>query len=177
MKVKSEISKNLGVRLKDIRKERGLSLDKLANMTGISKAMLGQIERFESSPTVELLWKLAQGIGIEYTMLLDPSDPQNSNNSINQEGSIFAPVYSSNGSKNTEVFVISLIPNDEHLREPHDNVAEELVHVLEGQLEVFYDGAWHLLKTDQKTKFSAAQKHGYRALDSATKFINVIVYK
>ncbi|TMN40749.1 hypothetical protein [Pseudoalteromonas sp. S2755] len=53
-------------------------------MTGISKAMFEQIERFESSPTVELLWELAQGIGIEYALLLDSSDPQNSNNSINQ---------------------------------------------------------------------------------------------
>ncbi|MCG7540447.1 hypothetical protein MHN30_12815 [Pseudoalteromonas sp. OF7H-1] len=47
--------------------------------------MLEQIERFESSPTVELLWKLARGIGIEYTILLDPSDPQNANSSSIQE--------------------------------------------------------------------------------------------
>ncbi|WP_439847886.1 hypothetical protein [Pseudoalteromonas piscicida] len=47
--------------------------------------MLGQIERFEPSPTIKLLWKLAQGIGIEYTMLLDSSDLQNSNNSSIQE--------------------------------------------------------------------------------------------
>ncbi|WP_462155567.1 helix-turn-helix domain-containing protein [Pseudoalteromonas piscicida] len=52
-------------------KRESLSHDKLANMTGISKAMLEQIERFESNPTVELLWKLAQGISIEYAMLLD----------------------------------------------------------------------------------------------------------
>ncbi|MEZ7206777.1 helix-turn-helix domain-containing protein [Pseudoalteromonas sp. DY56-GL79] len=65
--------------MKDHQKRESLSHDKLANTTGISKAMLGQIERFELSPTIKLLWKLAQGIGIEYTMLLDSSDLQNSN--------------------------------------------------------------------------------------------------
>jgi transcriptional regulator with XRE-family HTH domain len=177
MKVKSEISKNLGIRLKTIRQERGLSLDKVSSMTGISKAMLGQIERFESSPTVELLWKLAQGLEIEYTKLLDSSNPENPHNSINQDGSIFLPIYASNGYEKTEVFSISLAPRDEQLREPHENVAEEFVHVIDGQLEVFYDGTWHLLEADQKTRFSATQKHGYRSLDSVATFINVIVYK
>jgi len=177
MKVKSEISKNVGIRLKTIRQERGLSLDKVSSMTGISKAMLGKIERFESSPTVELLWKLAQGLDIEYTEILDSRNPQTSYNAINQDGSTFVPIYASKGYKKIEVFCISLAPRDEQLREPHENVAEEFVHVINGQLEVFYDRSWHLLETDQKTRFSGAQKHGYRSLDSVAKFINVLVYK
>lgn len=38
--------------LKNLRKSRGLSLDATAQLTGVSKAMLGQIERGESSPTI-----------------------------------------------------------------------------------------------------------------------------
>ena len=168
---------NLGIRLKAIRQERGLSLDKVSSMTGISKAMLGKIERFESSPTVELLWKLAQGFDVEYTQFLDSRTPQTSYNGINQNGSTFVPIYASKGYKKTEVFCICLAPRDEQLRQPHENVAEEFVHVINGQLEVFCDGSWHLLETDQRTRFSGAQKHGYRSLDSVAKFINVIVYK
>ena len=42
--------------LKALRKAQGLSLDSVAKLTGVSKAMLGQIERQESSPTISTLW-------------------------------------------------------------------------------------------------------------------------
>jgi transcriptional regulator with XRE-family HTH domain len=45
----NEISKHIATILKSLRQENGLSLDKTAVVTGVSKAMLGQIERQESS--------------------------------------------------------------------------------------------------------------------------------
>lgn len=44
------INSILAQNLKRLREERKLSLDKVADLTGISKTMLGQIERGESSP-------------------------------------------------------------------------------------------------------------------------------
>jgi XRE family transcriptional regulator, regulator of sulfur utilization len=41
--------------LKKMREEKKLSLDKLADLTGVSKSMLGQIERGESSPTISTI--------------------------------------------------------------------------------------------------------------------------
>ena len=54
----------LGDTLRALRKTRGWSLDQTAAATGVSKAMLGQIERGESSPTVATLWKLAGGLHV-----------------------------------------------------------------------------------------------------------------
>ena len=54
--------KDIGPKLKKVRFDRGLTLDNVAEMTGVSKTMLGQIERGESSPTVATLWKLAGGL-------------------------------------------------------------------------------------------------------------------
>ena len=59
----SRISENL----RQIRKEKKLSLDSMAEQTGVSKSMLGQIERGESSPTVATLWKIATGLHISFT--------------------------------------------------------------------------------------------------------------
>ena len=50
--------------LKQLRQQRGWSLSRLAEATGVSKAMLGQIERNESSPTVATLWKIATGLNV-----------------------------------------------------------------------------------------------------------------
>ena len=53
-----DITQHLASTLKTLRQTRGWSLSKLAEETGVSKAMLGQIERNESSPTVSatVIW-------------------------------------------------------------------------------------------------------------------------
>ena len=58
--------------LKRIRKENKWSLDTVSDMTGVSKSMLGQIERGESSPTISTLWKIATG-PVSYTHLTLPT--------------------------------------------------------------------------------------------------------
>ena len=66
--INAQISRTLKAR----RKERGWSLDKTAQQTGVSKAMLGQIERQESSPTIATLWKIATGLQCSFSSFLIP---------------------------------------------------------------------------------------------------------
>ena len=54
----------IGERLKEIRNTRHLTLDEVAELTGVSKPMLGQIERGQSSPTINVLWKISTGLKI-----------------------------------------------------------------------------------------------------------------
>ena len=66
-----EITKRLASRLKQARQERSLSLEALANLSGVSKSMLSQIERGESSPTVASLWNLTKALNVDFAGLLD----------------------------------------------------------------------------------------------------------
>jgi len=68
-----EISKRLATRLKEARQSRSLSLEALANISGVSKSMLSQIERAESSPTVASLWNLTRALNVDFSGLLDGS--------------------------------------------------------------------------------------------------------
>ena len=52
----------IGEKLKNLRTTRTLSLDDVSALTGVSKPMLGQIERGQSIPTVTILWKIATGL-------------------------------------------------------------------------------------------------------------------
>ena len=63
-----KISNRVALALKSLRETRGWSLDKTAEATGVSKAMLGQIEREESSPTVATLWKMARGFDVSFSV-------------------------------------------------------------------------------------------------------------
>lgn len=59
----------LGEKLKNTRNEMGLSLSKVSSMIGVSKTMLSQIERSESTPTIATVWKIANGLRIKFETL------------------------------------------------------------------------------------------------------------
>lgn len=60
----SMLDKNIAANLKRIRKAKNMSLDRMAEQTGVSKSMLGQIERGESNPTVSTIGKIIEGIKV-----------------------------------------------------------------------------------------------------------------
>ena len=61
----------IGKVLKKIRRERALTLDNTAELTGVSKTRLGQIERGVSVPTISVLWKIAKGLQLSFSTLLN----------------------------------------------------------------------------------------------------------
>ena len=63
------IDRRISENLRRIRKARGMSLDTMSERTGVSKSMLGQIERGESNPTVSTIEKIAEGLKISFDEL------------------------------------------------------------------------------------------------------------
>ena len=61
MKLRQIVARNLRV----LRKQKGLSQEELAFQAGINRNYVGQIEREEKSPTVDLLEKLSRSLGID----------------------------------------------------------------------------------------------------------------
>jgi transcriptional regulator with XRE-family HTH domain len=57
-------------RLLALRQAKSLSLAELAELSGVSKAMISKVERAESSPTAVLLGRLAAGLGVPLAELL-----------------------------------------------------------------------------------------------------------
>ena len=64
------IDRNIAVNLKRIRKAKNMSLDMLAEQTGVSKSMLGQIERGESTPTITTIGKIVEGLKVPFEQLI-----------------------------------------------------------------------------------------------------------
>lgn len=65
----SSINAHLAARLRGLRADRGMTLDALAERTGVSRSMISLIERGESSPTAVVLDKLAAGLGVTLASL------------------------------------------------------------------------------------------------------------
>lgn len=170
-----------------MRQQRGWSLSVTSEKTGVSKAMLGQIERGESIPTIAILWKIAKGLEAPFSSFIDDAV-------VNFD----APIYRTNTSRlahpddqkiivNTifpydekvcfEVFIIELLPGCNHLSLPHEKNIVEHVIVIEGEMEIFANENWYKLKKNEGLCFSAAQAHGYRNFSSEKAiFHNIIHY-
>lgn len=71
MNTRPDIHDRLAASLKGARKSKGLSLDAVAKLSGVSRSMVSQIERGESSPTVSTLWNLTQALQVDFAGLLE----------------------------------------------------------------------------------------------------------
>lgn len=70
------INDRIAVRVRDLRGRHGLSLEALAEASGVSRSMISLIERGESSPTAVVLEKLATGLGVSLATLFEaPAAP------------------------------------------------------------------------------------------------------
>ncbi|THF66985.1 helix-turn-helix domain-containing protein [Pseudothauera nasutitermitis] len=178
-------SRHLAGALRARRKALGWSLDRAAAETGVSKAMLGQIERGESSPTVATLWKIAGGLGMSLSSLLEPAaaagtHPRRAAELRSRpagEGMLVAPLFPFDARTGFEIFELTLLPAYERLSEPHVAGVEEYVLVVRGALEVLVEGSWVALGEGEALRFAGDRPHGYRNRGAAPAvFHNLIHY-
>ena len=67
--VSTDVEGRLAVRLRALRAQNDLTLEALADRSGVSRSMISLIERGESSPTASLLDRLAAGLGVTLASL------------------------------------------------------------------------------------------------------------
>ncbi len=60
----------VGKNLRRFRSERGLSLEGLSKLSGVSRAMLGQIELGHSTPTINVVWKIARALDLPFSAII-----------------------------------------------------------------------------------------------------------
>jgi transcriptional regulator with XRE-family HTH domain len=67
----TDLQTRIAQRVGELRAAQGLSLDTLAASSGVSRSMISQIERGQSSPTAVVLERLATGLGVALVALFD----------------------------------------------------------------------------------------------------------
>src|SRR5882762_2607866 len=65
-----DLAPTVGKNLKRLRTQRSLSLEKLSKASGVSRAMLGQVELGQSAPTINVLWKIARAPEVTFSALI-----------------------------------------------------------------------------------------------------------
>jgi len=63
--------KAVGIRIRELRNQRGISQEELANEAEVPLSQIGRIERGENNPTISTLYVLAQALDVELKELID----------------------------------------------------------------------------------------------------------
>lgn len=156
--------------LRRIREERSLSLQQLAEVSGVSKSMLGQIERGEANPSVGTIWKIANGLRVSFTSLLNENAGtvrivcRDDAHEVEQEDGMYRLLsyFPYDPSRRFEVYTIEIEPQSEHASEAHVKGVEEYLIVTEGVLELEVKDVIHTLKTGDAASFISDSWHCYR---------------
>jgi transcriptional regulator with XRE-family HTH domain len=66
----NDAADNFGAIARKTRLERGLRIEQLAALSGVSRAMISRVERGETSPTLPIASRIAKGLGVSLSHLL-----------------------------------------------------------------------------------------------------------
>jgi len=161
----------VGANLRRLRVRRGLSLERLAQQSGVSRAMLSQIELGQSAPTINLLWKIARALGVTFSTLVSPprgAGPivlrENSAKRLSSRDGSFVSraLFPFDEPRTVEFYELRLKAGGVEEADPHPPATTENLVVAAGTVELTIDGATQVLAQGDAILFTADVNHSYR---------------
>jgi len=137
---------NIGQKVRKFRKQATLSLDQLAHLSSVSKAMLSQIEQNKTNPTIAVVWKIAKALGVSISDLVDAGDTKLRFQAIRREDERYVFINDEQCTirtlsplsleKDIEFYQIDLQSGGLLESEPHFQNTVEILTVAKGKLRV-----------------------------------------
>jgi XRE family transcriptional regulator, regulator of sulfur utilization len=175
-----DVGKRIGINLRQLRVNKGMSMDALAKQIGVSKLTLLNIERGEANPTLSVIWKIANGLEIPITALLSiESDVSVSRKKdgmkLISSNDVFVaePLFRSHGFM--EFYRGYLQPLGEYLSEAHRPGVVEFVTVMSGQLTIEVDGETYHLDEYDSIRFKGDRPHKYANPSSSLTILHFVI--
>lgn len=170
--------------LRRVREQKKLSLDHLAKLSGVSKSMLGQIERGEVNPTVSTLWKISNGLKISFSQFIhyqeanvELVDRGQLTPLIEDDGKVrIYSIFPFHSARRFEIYSVELDVNGYLSTEPHLQGTQEFLTVYQGQLTVELQGKIFLVTEGNSIRFQADQPHSYQNEENTLCTLHMVIY-
>jgi transcriptional regulator with XRE-family HTH domain len=162
----------IGERLRAARTIRGWSLGHLAELAGIGKGSLSEIENGTRNPTLSTLYALANSLDRPMSWLLAEQvgarvgGPGIATRLL--DVTVLAGV-------TVEVYAIRLDAGCRHESDPHGPAVVEHLLVVGGQVAAGVVGAEQVLATGMSTKWVSDRRHAYQALGDAPADVVLVI--
>ncbi|MBN8525030.1 MAG: helix-turn-helix transcriptional regulator [Planctomycetes bacterium] len=166
-----DITAAVSANLKRLRAEHALTLDQLSETSGVSRAMLNQIETGKSVPTIATLWKVAAGLHVPFQQLIQVEAAPKSivmrradaKVLTNAEGTFSSRALFpyDGGPRTTEFYELVLAPGGIERAEAHARGTREQIVVVQGRITIEVGGIAHNLAERDSIGFEADVPHSY----------------
>lgn len=186
------LKKNVGEKIKAIREAKRLSLQELAQNSGLELELVNNIEDNTNIPGLSPLIKIARALGVRLGTFLDDSDnlgPEvcrageaekslSTSNTKSRSNSHldFASLASHKAGRSMEPFLINIEPADEKSLILSSHEGEEFIYVMEGVVKVIYGKDEYLLSKGDSIYYDSIVEHLVCAGDSNNAKILAVVY-
>ncbi len=177
------VNKTVSENIRQMRKDKDLSFDELAKLSGVSKSMLAQIERGEGNPTLSTLWKIANGMQVPFTALISKPEatyelvrPSECMPIIEKWGGIRNySIFPDDGDYHFSTYYLEVDPSVSWTSEPHMKGTIEFITVISGIMKVSFEGNLFELKKGDSLRFKADTEHSYHNPgDTVASFLNIL---
>ena len=161
------ITEIIASNLQSIRKERQMTLQELADLTGVSKSMLGEIERGTSNPTITVLWKIITGLKISISHLIHEQDKdcclvrETEWRAIHTPPTDISLIFECDHTRNFEVYHMEFQPGKKYASDSHDKGVVEYMMVYEGCFTITVSNKSFDLGQGDSLLFDADTPHSY----------------
>jgi transcriptional regulator with XRE-family HTH domain len=166
------LARAVGENLRRLRRRQGYSLEKLAKLSSVSRAMLGQIETGRSVPTVSLLAKISLALDVSLASLLTSQDAVETDvlragktrSIVSSEGRFVArALFPLGGERKVEFYEVTIAAAHTEVAKPHAAGTRENLALVQGSLEVQIGRERPIrLSAGDAMLFAADQPHVYR---------------
>lgn len=171
----AETLNDLGVRLRDLRVERGLTLAELALRSALSVGMISHIERGKTSPSLKTLERLRLALDVPLGIFFEPAADRASDAAwvlraarrrrlTLDEIGLVKEMLSPEQGGGLELLMLVLAPGGSSGPEPWARAAEKAGLVLQGRFELVVGDCAQTLETGDSFQFDSRQLHSFRNL-------------
>ncbi len=164
----------VGDKVRSMRKEKGMTLARLSEITGLSPAIVSQIERGRANPSFTTLWQLANGLGIPVGKFFI-GQPESKSPVVrkHERRNLVGVTKKSMGEAVYELLTpdlngtleaqwIETPPGHDTSATPFRHSGEEFGIILSGRKDIYLDGECYSLEAGDSITFSSEIPHWYK---------------
>lgn len=179
-----DVTSVVAVNIKAIREQKKLTLDAAAELTGVSRSMLAQIEKGDVNPTISVLWKIANGYKVSFTSLVEKKADrvtvirQCDQKPLEEDDGRYLnyPIFAFDEKTLFETYRIVIKPAGTLSAQPHLNGSEEYITVFAGEVEIVVSDESFCLSKGDSIRFSANVPHAYRNIGGEVAELSMLIF-
>lgn len=180
--MKKETSQSFGLKMKKLRKEKGLPLDALAQETGLSPEFLSKIEEEKVSPSVSNIIQISKALSVDSGSFLSAKEKKEAERkriesyTKRSESYSYSVLTPGAEKKHMKAFLVTINPEQAHKMVEYHHEGEEFIYVLQGTLEITVGENISVLNQGETIHFNSVITHKLKNLSQEKTSLIVVVY-